>query len=37
MSAYGEIRMTRDIDVVVRISENQIEPFTELFEREYYH
>ena len=36
MSAYGEIRMTRDIDVVIQIAENQIEPFTELFRREYY-
>ena len=36
MSAYGEIRMTRDIDVVIQINENQIKPFTELFEREYY-
>src|SRR5688572_3240488 len=36
MSAYGEIRMTRDIDVVIQINENRIKPFTKLFEREYY-
>ena len=36
MSAYGEIRMTRDIDVVVQLTENKIKGFTQLFEHEYY-
>ena len=36
MSAYGEIRMTRDIDVVVQLTENKIKGFTQLFENEYY-
>ena len=35
MSAYGEIRMTRDIDVVVQLTENKIKGFTQLFENEY--
>jgi len=36
MSAYGEIRMTRDIDVVVQLTENNIKRFAQLFENEYY-
>ncbi len=36
MSAYGEIRMTRDIDVVIQISEEQAESFTRLFQDAYY-
>jgi len=36
MSAYGEIRMTSDIDVVVQLTENKIKGFTQLFENEYY-
>ena len=36
MSAYGEIRMTRDIDVVIQLPENKVRPFTEFFEGEYY-
>ena len=36
MSAYGEIRMTRDIDVVIQIKEDRINPFTKLFEPGYY-
>src|SRR5687768_17886712 len=36
MSAYGEIRMTRDIDVVIQIEASQAEPFAKLFEDEYY-
>jgi hypothetical protein len=36
MSAYGEIRMTRDIDVVLQISEGQAKRFAELFEADYY-
>ncbi len=36
MSAYGEIRMTRDIDVVVQLSERQAGQFFERFKDEYY-
>jgi hypothetical protein len=36
MSAYGEIRMTRDIDVVIQIGTSQAEPFAKLFKGEYY-
>ena len=36
MSAYGEIRFTRDIDIVLQISEAQAKPFAELFEADYY-
>jgi len=36
MSAYGEIRFTRDVDIVIRIAENQAEPFTRLFFDDYY-
>ena len=36
MSAYGEIRMTRDIDVVLQFSAMHSKPFFDLFEDEYY-
>jgi hypothetical protein len=36
MSAYGEIRFTRDIDVVLQISEDQTKHFAQLFEADYY-
>lgn len=36
MSAYGEIRMTRDIDIVIRLSEQKLAKFVEAFEGEYY-
>ena len=36
MAAYGEIRMTRDIDIVVEIANNDARPFFELFRHEYY-
>jgi hypothetical protein len=36
MSAYSEIRFTRDIDVVLQISEEQAKGFTRLFEPTYY-
>ena len=36
MSAYGEIRFTRDIDVVLQISEDQATPFAQLFAADYY-
>jgi len=36
MSAYGEIRMTRDIDVVVQLSENQLKSFFDKFKDGYY-
>lgn len=36
MSAYGEIRMTRDINVVVQLSETHAKPFFETFKDEYY-
>lgn len=36
MSVYGEIRMTRDIDVVVQISEEDAKPFFDRFKDEYY-
>jgi hypothetical protein len=36
MSAYGEIRMTRDIDVVVQLTEHKIKRFAQLFQNEYY-
>jgi len=35
-SVYGLARMTRDIDIAANIRENQIQPLTELLEREYY-
>ncbi len=36
MSAFGEIRMTRDIDIVIQIEESKAEQFVRLFENEYY-
>lgn len=36
MSAYGEIRFTRDIDVVLQIATEQAKDFSELFENDYY-
>lgn len=36
MSAYGEIRMTRDIDVVVELRSTDIQPFFNSFTEEYY-
>ena len=36
MSAYGEIRTTRDIDIVIKITEHQASRFAKLFENEYY-
>ena len=36
MSAYGEIRFTRDIDVVLQITEDQAKAFAQLFEQHYY-
>ena len=36
MSAYGEIRTTRDIDIVIQITKSQALPFAKLFENEYY-
>lgn len=36
MSAYGEIRMTRDIDVVIQIAEKQVTPFARVFGTDYY-
>jgi hypothetical protein len=36
MSAYGEIRFTRDIDVVLQIAEDQAKGFARLFETDYY-
>jgi hypothetical protein len=36
MSAYGEIRMTRDIDVVVQLTAKDVKPFLERFRDEYY-
>jgi len=36
MSAYGEIRFTRDIDVVLQISEDQASRFAQLFAADYY-
>ncbi len=36
MSAYGEIRFTRDIDVVVQITEDDIARFVRTFESDYY-
>ena len=36
MSAYGEIRFTRDIDIVLQISEDQATGFARLFEPDYY-
>ncbi len=36
MAAYGEIRMTRDIDIVIDIAANDANGFFELFKDEYY-
>lgn len=36
MSAYGEIRMTRDVDIVVQLERSQAGPFARRFENEYY-
>ena len=36
MSAYGEIRMTRDIDVVIQLAEKNITPLFALFRDDYY-
>jgi hypothetical protein len=36
MSAYGEIRFTRDIDVVLQISEDKAQKFAQLFQTDYY-
>ncbi len=36
MSAYGEIRMTKDIDIVVQLGQNQAHSFFELFKDDYY-
>jgi hypothetical protein len=36
MSAYGEIRFTRDIDIVIKISDNDIEGFCRKFEPDHY-
>jgi len=36
MSAYGEVRFTRDIDIVLQISEGQAKDFAQLFEGDYY-
>ena len=36
MSAYGEIRMTRDIDVVLQVTEKDIKPLFDRFKGEYY-
>lgn len=36
MSAYGEIRSTRDIDVVVQLHENQAQSLVKKFEGDYY-
>ena len=34
MSAYGEIRMTRDIDVVVRLRASDLQPFFDSFKHD---
>jgi len=36
MSAFGEIRMTRDIDVVVQLSDREASQFFDLFKGDYY-
>jgi len=36
MSAFGEIRMTRDIDVVVQLPEKGVGPFFNKFKNDYY-
>ena len=36
MSAYGEIRMTRDIDIVIKLRSRDVDRFIAKFESEYY-
>src|SRR5262245_43353874 len=36
MSAFGEIRMTRDIDIIVQLAEKDVRPFFTKFESDYY-
>lgn len=36
MSAYGEIRMTKDIDVVVQLTARDVHSFFDLFKDDYY-
>lgn len=36
MSAFGEIRTTRDVDIVVQLSEKHISPLAKAFGRSYY-
>src|SRR5205085_7074558 len=36
MSAYGEIRMTKDIDIVVELAPEKTHSFFELFKDDYY-
>jgi hypothetical protein len=36
MSTYGEIRMTRDIDVVLQLTQKDAEPFLNTFKDDYY-
>ena len=36
MSAYGEIRMTRDIDIVIALKRDDIDRFVEKFDTSYY-
>ncbi len=36
MSAYGEIRTTRDIDIVVHLNESHIDPFVRVFTGAFY-
>lgn len=36
MSTYGEIRMTRDIDIVIRLNEEKVTKFVEAFNADYY-
>ena len=36
MSAYGEIRFTRDIDIIIEIERDDIDTFFELFAKDYY-
>ena len=36
MTAYGEIRMTRDIDIVIQLNEENLTRFVETFDHEYY-
>src|SRR5437868_7495286 len=36
MSAYGEIRYTRDIDIVIQINSGQVAAFADAFADDYY-